>query len=198
MVDNLFPLLSFVLITTFTPGPNNISSASMGVLHGYKNTLRYLVGIAVGFFFMMLLCASISASLLNLIPAFEPILRLVGAGYILYLAFGTLKTSYTFEEHNSKPMGFAKGLMLQLLNPKGIIYGLTLFSVFLVSITNNVIMLLLAAIFLAATAFCATSTWALFGTAIKTYLHYPRAKLAVNTILSIFLIYTAVELVGIL
>jgi cysteine/O-acetylserine efflux protein len=32
-----------VLIASFTPGPSNISSASMGVLHGYKKTLNYLV-----------------------------------------------------------------------------------------------------------------------------------------------------------
>ena len=198
MFDNLFPVLSFVLITTFTPGPNNISSASMGVLYGYKNTLHYLVGITVGFFFMMLLSASISTSLLNLVPAFEPVLRLVGAGYILYLAFATLKASYSFQEGNLKPMGFVKGLMLQLLNPKVIVYGLTLFSAFLVSITNNVVMLVLAAVFLAAVAFCATSTWALFGTAIKTYLHHPRVKIAVNSVLSLLLIYTALELAGIL
>ena len=198
MFDNLFPVLSFVLITTFTPGPNNISSASMGVLYGYKNTLHYLVGITVGFFFMMLLSASISTSLLNLVPAFEPVLRLVGAGYILYLAFATLKASYSFREGNLKPMGFVKGLMLQLLNPKVIVYGLTLFSAFLVSITNNVVMLVLAAVLLAAVAFCATSTWALFGTAIKTYLHHPRVKIAVNSVLSLLLIYTALELAGIL
>lgn len=198
MFDNLFPALSFVLITTFTPGPNNISSASMGVLHGYKNTVRYLVGITVGFFLMMLLSASISTSLLNLVPAFEPVLRFIGAGYILYLAFGTLKASYAFREDNVKPMGFAQGLMLQLLNPKVIVYGVTLFSAFLASITNNLMLLLLAALFLAGVAFCATSTWALFGTAIKTHLHHSRVKIAVNTILSLLLIYTALELAGIL
>ena len=147
---------------------------------------------------MMLLSASISTSLLSLAPAFEPILRFVGAGYILYLAFGTLKASYSFQENDLKPMGFVKGLMLQLLNPKVIVYGLTLFSAFLASITHNIIMLVLVAIFLATTAFCATSTWALFGTAIKTYLHQPRVKIAVNTILSLLLIYTALELAGIL
>jgi cysteine/O-acetylserine efflux protein len=44
-----------VLISTFTPGPSNISSASLAVLHGYKNTLIYQVGLALGVFFFMLL-----------------------------------------------------------------------------------------------------------------------------------------------
>ena len=40
----------FVMVTTFIPGPNNISSASIGVRYGYRETLKYLTGIAVGFF----------------------------------------------------------------------------------------------------------------------------------------------------
>ena len=42
MIGDLIPLISFVVVTTFTPGPNNISSASMGVLHGYRKTLNFL------------------------------------------------------------------------------------------------------------------------------------------------------------
>ena len=198
MSTNLFPLLSFVLISTFTPGPGNISSASMGVLHGYKNTLNYQVGLAVGVFCMMLLSGWLSTMLLSFFPALEPALRYIGAGYILYLAFGILKASYTFTEKDVKPLGFVHGLMLQILNPKLLVYTFTLFAAFLAPITNNVALLVLVVILLTLTAFCATSVWALFGTVIKTYLHYPRVKTMVNIILSLFLVYTAIELAGII
>ena len=198
MTANLFPLLSFVLITTFTPGPSNISSASMGVLYGYKNSLKYLVGLTFGFLLVILLSAWISATLLNAFPALEPILRYIGAGYILYLAFGILKASYTFTETDEKPLGFGHGFMLQVLNPKMIIFAFTLFSAFLAPITGNVALLMLAVVFLTMDAFCAVSVWALFGTVIKRYLHYPRAKTMVNVVLSLALVYTAIELAGIL
>jgi cysteine/O-acetylserine efflux protein len=198
MADNIAPLLSFVLISTFTPGPNNISSASMGVLHGYKNTLTYQVGMAAGVFCVMLLSGWVSNWLVNFFPTFESTLRLIGAGYILYLAFGILKASYTFNENNLKPMGFAQGLILQILNPKLLVYGLTLFTAFLAPITTNVALLVLAATLLTATSFCATSSWALFGTTIKTYLHQPQVKTTVNLMLSLFLVYTAIELAGLI
>ncbi len=54
MPANLFPLLSYVLISTFTPGPSNISSASIAVQHGYRNTLNYQGGLAAGVLFVML------------------------------------------------------------------------------------------------------------------------------------------------
>jgi threonine/homoserine/homoserine lactone efflux protein len=73
-----------------------------------------------------------------------------------------------------------------------------LFSAFLAPITNNVGLLVLAVVLLSATSFGATSVWALFGTVIKTYLHYPRVKAIVNIILSLFLVYTAIALAGII
>lgn len=198
MSINLVPLLSFVLISTFTPGPSNISSASLGVLHGYKNTLNYQVGLAAGVFLVMLLTGWISTMLLSIFPALEPVLRYAGAGYILYLAFGILKASYTFTEKELKPLGFGHGLMLQVLNPKLMVYAFTLFAAFLAPITSNVALLVLVVALLTITAFCATSVWALFGTVIKSYLHYPRVKAVVNIILSLFLVYAAFELAGII
>ncbi len=48
-------LVSFVLIAIFTPGPSNVSSASMGILYGYRNTITYLIGLATGAFAMFTL-----------------------------------------------------------------------------------------------------------------------------------------------
>ncbi len=196
--SNLMAFLSFVSITTFSPGPNNISSASMGVLHGYKSTLKYLTGIAAGFFFIMLLCGWISNTLLKTFPSFEMGIRFIGAGYILWLAFETLRANYTFKEDNQALLGFTKGLVLQVLNPKVIIYGLTIYSTFLAPIRENPAYMMLSALFLATIAFCAISTWALFGSAIRTYLRQPTIQRSVNLILSLLLAYTAIELSGLL
>jgi len=196
MTTSLFSIISYVLISSFTPGPSNISSASMAVLHGYKKTLNYQAGLAIGVFFLMTLSGWFSKALLNIFPALEPIMRYVGTPYILYLAFGILKASFSFTEENTKPLGFTKGFVLQILNPKLIVYAFTLFSAFLSSITTNFILLALIAAILAATSFCATSVWALFGTAIQAYLHQPRLRLLVNIILSLSLVYTAITLTG--
>ncbi len=197
LAANLFSLVSYVLISTFTPGPSNLSSASMGVLHGYRHTLRYQVGLAAGVFGVMLLSGWISATLLSIMPSLEPALRYLGAAYILYLAFGVLKASYIFAEQEANRLGFAHGVALQVLNPKLIVYAFTLFGAFLAPITGNVALLVLAAALLAATSFGATSVWALFGTAIKTYLRHPRLKAAANIILALLLVYTAVEVAGV-
>lgn len=194
---NLFSTISFILISTFTPGPSNISSASVAILHGYKKTLKYQAGLATGVFLLMFLNGLFSAALLKIFPALEPILRYVGAAYILYLAFGILKASYNFSEKDVKSFEFSHGVMLNILNPKLYVYTFTLFSTFLVSINQNIPTLIIVAIALAAVSFCATSTWALFGTGIKTYLHNPRLRMIVNIVLSLLLAYAAISLLEI-
>ena len=198
MTISLLPVISYIVISSFTPGPSNISSASLAVLHGYKNTLRYQAGLAAGVFLLMFLSGLLSTTLTRNFPALEPILRYAGALYILYLAFGILKASYTFTETESQPLGFLHGFMLQLLNPKLFIYAFTLFSAFLATMTTDITVLLLVVALLSLVAFCAASTWALFGTAIKTQLHNPRLKTIVNFILSLSLVYTAISLTGIM
>ncbi len=198
MTTNLIPAVSYVLISTFTPGPSNISSASLAVLHGYKNTLKYQLGLAIVVFLLMLLSGWLSAALLSVFPAFEPIMRYIGAAYILYLAFGILKSSYTFMETDAKPLGFVHGFILQILNPKLVVYAFTLFSAFLAPITGNIAFLILIVVLLAAISFCATSAWALFGTAIKTQLRNPRWNMIINIILSLSLVYIAISLTGLI
>lgn len=197
MDTDFIALVSFILITTFTPGPNNISSASMGILYGYKKSLAYLFGIVTGFFLVMLFCGWISSGLL-IFPAFESILRVVGALYIIWLAYHTFKASYTFNEDRQVLLGFSKGFFLQLLNPKAIIYGLTLYSTFLAKISTNPFYLFVSALILGCVGFCAVSTWTLFGATIRTISNRPRINQAINTVLSLLLVYTAVELSGIL
>ncbi|MDH3576034.1 MAG: LysE family transporter [Desulfobacterales bacterium] len=194
---DFIPLVSFVMVTTFTPGPNNISSASMGVLYGYRDAIKYLTGITVGFFFIMLLCAYVSSTLLKFMPSAEPVLRIIGAAYILWLAIGTARASYTFNSTDQSPMSFKKGFFLQALNPKVAVYGLTLYSTFLSSVADNLLVLTVFALLFALTAFCATSTWAIGGATIRKHLHQPRVRVLVNTVLALLLVYTAIDLSGI-
>jgi len=168
----------------------------MAILHGYKNTLKYQLGLASGVFSLMLISGLFSTALLHRFPALEPILHYVGAAYILYLAFAILKASYSFDEKETGSLRFVHGFMLNTLNPKLYVYAFTLFTSFLTSIPQNIISLIVLPIVLALVSFCATSTWALFGTGIKTYLHNPRLRMAVNVMLSLLLAYAAISLIS--
>ncbi len=168
----------------------------MAILHGYKNTLKYQAGLALGVFLLMFLSGLFSTALLHIFPALEPILRYVGAAYILYLAFGILKASYNIIEQDVNSFEFMQGVMLNILNPKLYVYTFTLFSTFLASVNRSIPSLMILAVVLAVVSFCATSVWALFGTSIKTYLHNPRSRMIINIMLALLLVYAAISLIG--
>jgi cysteine/O-acetylserine efflux protein len=192
-------LIPFVLITTFTPGPNNLSCASMSINFGIKKTMNYIYGIVTGFFLLLLLCGFFSNLLFMAIPSVEPIMRWVGAVYILYLAYSTFKASFSFKEKSNQYLwGFYKGVILQFINPKGIIYGLTLYSVFLNPLIGDPFYIALFSLCFALVGLCAVLIWALFGAMINQYLHHLKLRIILNGMLSLLLAYTAVKISGIL
>jgi cysteine/O-acetylserine efflux protein len=193
-----FALASFVVVTTFTPGPNNISAMSLGVSSGYRKSLRFLSGVTVGFFGVMCLCALLAAVLLSSFPALQPALRIVGALYIAWLAVHTFLGSMKTEAQGSAALGFTSGLMLQLLNAKVIIYGLTLYSTFLGGLAGRAAVLALFALAFALVGFAGVSLWAGLGSSLTRILSDPRARVIISIVLSALLLWSAVESSGIL
>ncbi len=61
---------------------------------------------------MLTLSGLVSGFLIDKIPAFEVVLRIAGALYILWLAWHTLRASYTFDEEQTKPLGFIQGFFI--------------------------------------------------------------------------------------
>ena len=195
---DLLPLASFTIITTFTPGPNNIMCASMGILYGFKRSLPFMLGITIGFCLFMILCGGFSGVLIRTVPELEPWLRWLGAGYILWLAWSTVRASYALGENSSaSSFGFMKGFLLQFLNPKAFVFGLTIYTVFLAGKADSPIFLALTAPVFAVNTFIAISAWAISGAAISRYLHQRRVRIGVNLVLALGLVYVAVDLLGV-
>jgi len=190
------PLLSFILITTLSPGPNNLSSASMGVLHGYERSFKFIMGIVVGLFTVMAVSGLISNLMLTIFPAYETILRVIGAIYILWLAYNTLKTTYSSENNEKPPLGFKEGFILQYLNPKVILFGMMMYASYLKPITGDFLLLFISALALAARAFMVNSTWVLFGAGIRRFLSRQIVGKVFNITIAVLLVYNAADLLG--
>jgi len=191
------PLAIFLFTSMITPGPNNITGASMGILHGYRKSYKYVMGVAAGFFCIMLLSGLLSGMLLKYIPDFEGIVRILGALYILWMAIGILRSSLANDLAEQPLLSFSKGLFLQFLNPKVMVIGLTLYSSFLASITSNYVWLVLSAAIIACLSFTFTSIWTMAGSILFQNLKNPVFLRVINSVLALLLVYTALELSGI-
>lgn len=191
-MPNVVAYLSYVVLTTFTPGPNNIMSMSNGTRHGFRRTLPFTLGIFTGFFVMMTLACAFSLTLVNLIPGIRPYLTAIGAVYILWLAYKTVTAKSHAADGPAGASSFAAGVGLQFVNPKSILYGLTAASTFLVPYYRSWIVLALFCLFMATVSFVSTSAWAAFGAAFERFLG--RYHRAVGIVMGLALVYCAVSL----
>lgn len=191
----VIPLLSYVLISTFTPGPSNLSVSTLAVVHGFRPTLRYQAGLVAGVAVMMLAAGLLSARLMAWFPRLEPVLRYGGAAYLLYLAWGLLRATYAFRERPAPPLGFGHGLALQLSNPKLVVYAFTLFTTFLAPLSGRAGWIVFAAGLLALVNLAACVVWGLFGSGLKARLRDSRRARWANAAMAALLAYAAVEMV---
>ena len=195
---NFLPLSIFLFSTMITPGPNNITGASLGIIHGYRKSFKYVLGVGAGFFLIMIICGLLSGFLLKIIPGFEKFVRVLGALYILWLAMDLLRSSFSNEITEQPLLGFSRGLMLQFFNPKVMVLGLTVYASFLAPLAKNYAWLAMSALLLACLAFMITFLWTLAGSILLQNLKKPAILKMVNLALALLLVYTAVELSGLL
>lgn len=84
----MFPVSDFLIycfVTAYTPGANNLLSMSNAARLGFKKSVRFNLGITLGFLIVMSVCTIFSSTLYAALPRVKPVLQLLGAAYMLYL-----------------------------------------------------------------------------------------------------------------
>lgn len=191
---NLVPFLSYVLVTTFTPGPNNIMSMTNANRDGFKRTINFNFGVFAGFVIIMLACSYFNLLLFNLIPRIKTFMGIVGSVYMIYLAYKIFTSKHVEGENDNTHMNsFLTGFLLQFVNPKVILYGITAISSFIIPYYNTHAALILFSFLLAFVGFVSTTCWALFGALFQKVLSKYRKTF--NTVMSLLLLYCAVAIV---
>lgn len=184
--------LTYAFVTAVTPGPNNIMSMSNASRKGFRKALPFNLGIWAGFSVVAIVCTLGCSMLSALIPKIKTPMLVIGAAYMLYLAWGTLRSSGAIEENHSHG-GLISGLLLQFVNPKIYIYCIVSMEAYILPYySGRHIALFGFAMLLAFIGFMFTLCWAAFGSAFKRL--FSRHAKAVNTVMAALLVYCAVSL----
>ncbi len=184
--------LTYTIITAITPGPNNIMSLSNASRLGFKKAFPFNLGIWVGFSIVTLVCTLFCSLLSSILPMIKLPMIIVGATYMLYLAWKTFKSSPEIKESHAKS-GFITGVLLQFVNPKAYIFAIISMEAYILpNFSDQPVALIAFALFLAFSGFLCTLCWSAFGSIFKI-LFSKHAKIT-NTIMALLLIYCAVSL----
>ena len=120
-----------VFFLLITPGPGVLSLAGVGSSFGYRDGMRYLVGLCIGSNLVMLAVAAGLAAVLLADDRIRVVLMIASFGYLLYLAakIALAGSEIAFIGRLEAP-GIRGGLALQAINPKAYVVGTSLFSGF--------------------------------------------------------------------
>lgn len=177
--------LLYCIINAFTPGPGNILALNTVTNYGWKKGQPLFLGIFVGYYIVQAICAVFVFGVSSFLPDVLKILKYVGAVYILWLAVH-IAISKPDVSNDKKSASFTKGFMLQFVNIKIYMFGITALTGYITDYNTSLSFLLLFEMIIATIGTIATITWIGLGILIqKYYLKYFRV---INIILALTLL----------
>ena len=180
-----FATASFLL--TLMPGTDNIFVLTESAANGSKNGVAISIGLAGG----LLIHTTLAASGLSLIfknsETAYLIIKYLGAGYLLYLAYLSYKFRKSFEDdkndHSKKTVRklILKGFVLNITNPKVSLFFIAFFPQFINYESGNIVlqMFVLGIIFMLI-AFITFSVIALISGSLQKFLANQKFRLYTN------------------
>jgi threonine/homoserine/homoserine lactone efflux protein len=197
--DQLLALSVFAAVSSGTPGPNNLMILTSGVNFGMKRSFPHLMGITLGFCFMIFCVGMGLQTMFVLLPQLETVLRYGGTVYLLWLAWkiahsGPISSGAgECKATGAKPMGFWAAAAFQWVNPKAWFMAISAITTYASTAENAAMGSKLSQVLLVVLIFGAinlplVACWGWFGSAMRQFLQDPRKLKAFNLTMAILLV----------
>ena len=142
-LTSFFAFLSASVLLTLAPGPDILYLLATSLSSGWRSGALLALGLCSGLIFHTLLVAGGVAAIIQASPFLFHLLKYAGAAYLLYLAYGSLRAGGSLPLAATaavKPAGslYRRGLIMNILNPKVLIFFLAFLPQFIDSRQDNV------------------------------------------------------------
>jgi len=151
MTENLLSFALATLALAFSPGPDNIYVLTQSLVNGVKSGLATTAGLVTGCIVHTTFLAFGLSAIITTSPTLFYGIKVLGALYLLYLAYVVFKNDATIAvpvtsegKTNRTPTKtnvqlFKQGVIMNLVNPKVMIFFLAFFPAFLWNETENTV-----------------------------------------------------------
>tara|TARA_Y100001970_G_scaffold167155_1_gene204624 strand:- start:59 stop:649 length:591 start_codon:yes stop_codon:yes gene_type:complete len=136
MHPELLSMSLFMLVTSCSPGPNNIVASYSAFNFGMAKTIPHMFGVIFGF---TTLVAVVNFGLINIFkmfPLIQEILKYGGSIFLIYLSYKIAFSKSKSNDTSENPVKFIQTFFFQFLNPKGVIVAIIIVSTYVDSGEN--------------------------------------------------------------
>lgn len=136
MIASILAFLAATALLAFSPGPDNIYVLTQSIANGSKSGLATTAGLISGCIVHTTLVAFGVSALIAASPSLFLAIKVIGAIYLLYLAFKVYQSDPSITLSDGAPKKsywalFKQGVLMNILNPKVTIFFLAFFPAFL-------------------------------------------------------------------
>jgi threonine/homoserine/homoserine lactone efflux protein len=188
MYPDIPALAIFLFVGAFSPGPNNLLASYSGFNFGIKKTLPLVYGVTFGFPIVLITVNSGLAIVFNKFPMFQEILKILGSGFLIYMAYKIAFGNKSDEKEIKNPAKFFNMIIFQFINPKAVLIAIITVSTFISQNENFVrdsIIVISFAIFF---SFTSIMSWSLLGKFLQRFANNERFLTIYNYTMSFLLI----------
>lgn len=169
-IESLIALFALTATAAWTPGPNNALVANSAVRFGLRRTVPHILGITLGFAFMILMVGLVLAQVFANSAILREGLRLLGAALLLWIAWKVAFSGGIGTENGApRPFSFLEAAGFQWINPKAWSFAIALTSQF-ISPDRWLVTSAIVAGVTVLVSLGSASSWALAGRAITRWI----------------------------
>lgn len=185
-------LALFAIVTTFTPGPNNLMLMTSGANVGFKRTIPHMLGVTLGFGLMLILVGVGLMGVFSAYPMAHQLLKYASLIYLLYLAVKIAMSGKAQGTDEYKPMTFLAAASFQWVNPKG--WSMALSAITLYSSAGHWWELSLIALVFILANLPSVCFWAAAGTRLQHWLTTSLRIKSFNYLMAVLLLLSTVPM----
>lgn len=186
----LVALVGFSVVSSGTPGPNNLLLWASGATFGLQATVPHVLGTAAGIGAMTLAAAAGLAAVVSGVPALGLVLKLAGSAYLLVLAWRIARSTALDRVGVARPLGFVGAAAFQAVNPKAWVFALGAVTTFRPAGLDPVVGSVLVAALMMAVIVPTALLWAGAGGTLGRALAGERSRRIVGPVLGLLLAAT--------
>tara|TARA_B100000965_G_C19295542_1_gene627828 strand:+ start:14 stop:604 length:591 start_codon:yes stop_codon:yes gene_type:complete len=136
MHPELLSLCLFMLVTSCSPGPNNIVASYSAFNFGLVKTVPHMFGVIFGFTTLVVVMNFGFINIFKKLPILQEVLKYTGSIFLIYLAFKIAFSKVKSNSSSNNPVKFIETFFFQFLNPKGVIVSIIMVSTYVESGKN--------------------------------------------------------------
>lgn len=184
-------LASAIFLALMSPGPDFMVTLKQSVNHSRKYAIISSLGISIGIVVHLTYTILGFSFIIKAFPDFLDYIRYIGALYLIFIGYKSLKSSHIKIEKDKQTMNakkaFVLGFVCNVFNPKATMFFLSIFSI-IVNETTPMYIQILFGLFCVVANFVWYSIIAIFLTRKKSLEVFNRYSNIINKIIGLVLI----------